>query len=242
MHVQWCVMSALPRNVEDIHPALWRGSQLARATGRTVDTGYAALSAQLPGGGWPIGTLIELLVAHPGIGEMRLLRPALAAPSTRSIALVQPPHVPHAHAYAYFGIDLARPLWIRTAKSADALWSAEQILRTGSCSALVLWQNHIRAESLRRLLLAAQSAETLFFVMRPLASAPDASPATLRLGIRSVKDGISVELIKRKGPAPAEPLWIPMLPSPILLSPHRRVREQVDVAPATPEELAREAS
>ena len=31
--------------------------------------------------------------------------------------------------------------------------SAEQILRTGNCSALVLWQNHIRAESLRRLLL-----------------------------------------------------------------------------------------
>jgi len=235
-------MSARPRNVEDIHPALWRGSQLARAAGRTVDTGYAALSAQLPGGGWPVGTLIELLVAHPGIGEMRLLRPALATPSKRSIALVQPPHVPHAHAYAYFGIDLARPLWIRTAKTADALWSAEQILRTGSCSALVLWQNHIRAESLRRLLLAAQSAETLFFVMRPLASAQDASPATLRLGIRSVKDGISVELVKRKGPASTEPLWIPMLPSPILLSPHRRVREQVDVAPATPEELAREAS
>jgi len=74
---------------------------------------------------------------------------------------VQPSHVPYAHAYAYFGVDLARPLWIRTAKSADALWSAEQILRTGSCSVLVLWQNHIRAESLRRLLLAAQSADTL---------------------------------------------------------------------------------
>ncbi|MFT4438936.1 hypothetical protein [Caballeronia sp. 15711] len=108
-------MSALPRNVEDIHPALWRGSQLARAFGRTMDTGYAALSAQLPGGGWPVGTLIELLVSHPGIGEMRLLRPALATASTGSIALVQPPQVPYAHAYAYFGIDLARPLWIRTA-------------------------------------------------------------------------------------------------------------------------------
>jgi protein ImuA len=189
-----------------------------------------------------VGTLIELLVAHPGIGEMRLLRPALATASTRSIALVQPPQVPYAHAYAYFGIDLARPMWIRTAKSADALWSTEQILRAGSCSALVLWQNHIRAESLRRLLLAAQSSETLFFVMRPLASAQDASPAALRLGIRSVEGGISVELIKRKGPMSAEPLLIPMLPSSILLSPHRRAREKADVSPIAPAELVRAAS
>ncbi len=47
-------MSALLKNVEDIHPALWRGSQLARAQGQTVDTGYAVLSAELPGGGWPL--------------------------------------------------------------------------------------------------------------------------------------------------------------------------------------------
>ncbi|MGV7246508.1 hypothetical protein ACRXB1_33240, partial [Caballeronia sp. M23-90] len=40
--------------------ALWRGSQLARSHGQTVDTGYAVLSAELPGGGWPLGTLIFL--------------------------------------------------------------------------------------------------------------------------------------------------------------------------------------
>jgi protein ImuA len=124
-------------------------------------------------------------------------------------------------------------------RHADALWSTEQILRAGSCSALILWQNHIRAESLRRLLLATQSSETLFFVMRPLASAQDASPATLRLGIRSVEGGISVELIKRKGPMPAEPLLIPMLPSPILLSPNRRMREKAGVSPIAPVELVR---
>lgn len=147
--------------------------------------------------------------------------------------------MPHAHAYTYFGIDLARPLWIRSTKSADALWSAERFLRTGSRSALILWQNHIRAESRRRLLLTAQSAETLFFVMRPLASAQDASPATLRLGIRSVEDGISVQLIKRKRPMSADPLLIPMLPSPNLLSPHRRVREKADVLPIALAEPAR---
>jgi hypothetical protein len=51
-------MSALPKNVEDIHPSLWRGSQLGRSTGIAVDTGYPALSEQLPGGSWPRGALI----------------------------------------------------------------------------------------------------------------------------------------------------------------------------------------
>src|SRR5471030_1257360 len=97
-------MSALPKNVEDIHPALWRGSQLAHARGKTVDTGYAALSAELPGGGWPLGTLVELLVQQPGIGEIRLLRPALAALSQRTIALVMPPHLPNALGFGYLGI------------------------------------------------------------------------------------------------------------------------------------------
>lgn len=35
------------------------------------------LSHQLPGGGWSKGVLVALLVQQPGVGEMRLLAPAL---------------------------------------------------------------------------------------------------------------------------------------------------------------------
>jgi hypothetical protein len=38
---------------------MWRGTQLARASSKTVDTGYPILSAELPGGGWP-----RLLICH----------------------------------------------------------------------------------------------------------------------------------------------------------------------------------
>jgi protein ImuA len=51
---------------EDLHPSLWRASQLAHAHARCVDTGHPALSKQLPGGGWPTGTLIDLLPQQPG--------------------------------------------------------------------------------------------------------------------------------------------------------------------------------
>ncbi len=73
-------MSCLQHNAapEELHPSLWLASQLARAGTRCVDTGHPVLSKQLPGGGWPTGTLVDLLLQQPGIGEMRLLRPALA--------------------------------------------------------------------------------------------------------------------------------------------------------------------
>lgn len=48
-------MSAAIIHPETVHPSLWRASQLARSGLRTVDTGYAALSAELPGEGWPLG-------------------------------------------------------------------------------------------------------------------------------------------------------------------------------------------
>jgi protein ImuA len=59
------------------------------------------------------------------------------------------------------------------------LWAAEQVLRSGSFGALLFWTNHARGESLRHLHLAAQCGETLFFMMRPLASAQDFSPAVV---------------------------------------------------------------
>jgi protein ImuA len=64
---------------ESLHPALWRAAQLGRATGAGLPTGFPALDAELPGGGWPRQALTELLLPHPGVGEWRLLAPVLAA-------------------------------------------------------------------------------------------------------------------------------------------------------------------
>lgn len=62
-----------------LHPAVWRASQLGGGAQATSPSGFAALDAELPGGGWPHGVLTELLLPQPGIGELRLLAPALAA-------------------------------------------------------------------------------------------------------------------------------------------------------------------
>ena len=207
-------LSATLAAPEAVHPSLWRASQLAHSATRCVDTGFAALSAQLPGGGWPLGTLIDLLVQQHGIGELRLLRPALAGLGKRPIVLLQPPHAPQALALAALGLEPSQLIWIRSgAKSSDALWAAEQVLRSGCCGALLLWQSHARGETLRRLHLAAQSGETLFCMLRPLAAAQDSSPAPLRLSLKPAAGGIDIGFVKRRGPQRDALLFLPMSPS-----------------------------
>ena len=200
---------------ETFHPALWRASQLAPTSTDCLDTGYAVLSQQLPGGGWPLGVMVELLLPQHGSVELRLLRPALEELAPRSVVLVQPPHDPQSLALAAQGIDPARLVWIRSPerRSKDVLWAAEQVLRSGCCGALLLWQNHVRGETLRRLHLAAQSSNTLFVMMRPLAAAQDASPAPLRLSVTPAPGGIEIGFVKRKGPQRDTPLFLPLTPS-----------------------------
>jgi protein ImuA len=193
-----------------LHPSLWRASQLARSAGRCVDPGHAALSNQLPGGGWPTGTLIDLLVQQPGIGELRLLAPALRKVARKSVVFLQPPHAPQAIALAGMGLAPSQLIWLKSDSSADALWAAEQVLRSGSCGSLLFWAKQIRPESLRRLHLAAQAGETLFYALRPLAAAQDASPAPLRLALRPASGGIHIEFVKRRGPQRDEPLFLPL--------------------------------
>lgn len=228
-------LSSLPQ-------AVWRADQMGSYQAAVTPTGYPVLDRELPNGGWPSAALIELLLQQAGIGEMRLLRPALSAISRkRRIALLQPPHLPQIAAWTAWGLPADRLLWIRTARSTDALWSAEQVLRNGSCGALLFWQQQVRAESLRRLHLAAQGTEILFWMLRPLACAQDASPSPLRLGLHPAVGGIDIGIVKRRGPQRDVPLFLrlddtpagPAFPSTSTTSPtHAHMDRRAPAAPA----------
>jgi protein ImuA len=195
---------------EQLHPSLWRASQLARFSGNSIDTGHSTLSNQLPDNGWPTGSLIELLVQQPGVGEFKLLAPALRQVSSKTIVLLQPPQVPNALAFAGQGVPPQNFVWLKSTTTGDALWAAETVLRSGTCGALMFWNTHVRQESLRRLNLAAQAGHTLFFVLRPLAAAQDPSPSPLRLSLRPAEGGVNIGFVKRRGPQRDEPLLLPL--------------------------------
>ena len=99
-----------------LHPTLWLGHQLGRQADTTCASGFAALDAQLPGGGWPRRVLSELLLRQPGIGEIRLLSPCLTAiqRSGRLVMLFDPPATLSAWALAQLGFDVEQLLLINT--------------------------------------------------------------------------------------------------------------------------------
>ncbi|HUH88173.1 MAG TPA: translesion DNA synthesis-associated protein ImuA, partial [Pusillimonas sp.] len=148
------------RHPERIHPALWKASQLAQSQRPTLSTGFKQLDSQLPGGGWPIGSLIEITLERPGIGEIALLRPALAQLGTqRGIMLVQPPHPPNFHCLSNWGLHAHRLLWVQPGNLADSLWACDQALKHNACAALLCWAPGSHPQALRRLHLAARQSD-----------------------------------------------------------------------------------
>ena len=203
-----------------LHPALWRGHELGHGAARGLASGFAALDAELPGGGWPRRVLTELLLAHPGIGEMRLLAPALAATlrAGRLVMLFDPPAALSAWALAEIGLDAERLLVVdgrsRLLPEASSLWALEQALKSGHVGALVAWlPPRLRAERLRRLQLAAQAHDGPAFVLREMAARRHPSAAPLRLALQPAgADRLALHLLKRRGPPLAAPLQIALPP------------------------------
>jgi protein ImuA len=203
------------------NPAIWRARTLAQEQQRpdkSVATGHALLDASLPDGGWPLGALTELLVNATGVGELTLLLPALRHISAqgRGIALLAPPWLPHARAWQSAGLSLERLLLI-DASGLDLLWSAEQILRSGECGAVLLWGQAagrvLDQRALQRLQLAAGNGNALCFLYRTLGAAANASPAPLRLKLDTHDDSLRIHCLKQRGALQTQALSLRLFPA-----------------------------
>jgi hypothetical protein len=194
----------------DTTPELWRGRR-ANHRQRTLPTGYARLDARLPGGGWPLGAVSELITGQPGLGELSLLLPVLAEIGRQGqwVVLVDPPWVPYPASLHARGLSLERLLLVRTRNEKESLWACEQSLRNGRGGAVLAWPGRIEFTRVRRLQLAAQESARLSFLYRPEADLDQASPAALRLRLAdSGERGTRVEVLKCRGSHPPAPAWI----------------------------------
>ncbi|MBI2316561.1 MAG: translesion DNA synthesis-associated protein ImuA [Betaproteobacteria bacterium] len=190
------------RSPAPVHPALWRGADLARTAAPGVPSGFPVLDAELPGGGWPVGSLTEILRTQEGIGELRILGPALAALSAqgRHLAWIAPPYSPYAPALAAAGIDPGQLFVVRTGNEKEALWAIEQALRSNACGAVLAWLQSPRYAELRRLQLAAEGGgRALAVLFRPEKAAAEPSPAVLRIALGAAAGGLAVRIVKRRG-------------------------------------------
>jgi len=188
-------------------PGVWRGGELEHVAHRVVATGFERLDAELPGGGWPMGTLSEVLHDGTGLGEVTFLAGALARASNeeRLVAWIAPPYLPYAPAIAQSGIRLDRCMVVRPANREDALWAAEQALKSGACGAVLLWMETQRAEAhdyawMRRLQLAAQAGDSMAVIYRSTAAERQSTPAHLRVVLSREEGILKVRIPKRRGP------------------------------------------
>jgi len=189
-------------------PGVWRGGELEHAIQPVVATGHAALDRELPGCGWPTGTLTEVLHDAAGIGEISFLAGALARASRddRLIAWIAPPHLPYAPALAAAGIPLDRCLVVRPANRDDSLWAAEQALRSGACGAVLFWLPSDEYAWLRRLQMAAESGRAMAVLFRSTAAQRLSTPAHLRVMLSREQGVLEVRIPKRRGPPLATPI------------------------------------
>jgi len=198
-------------------PGVWRGGELEKACHAVLPTGHAALDRELPGGGWPTGTLSEVLHDGAGIGEIGFLSGAIARASEgdRMIAWVNPPHLPYAPALAQRGIALERCLVVRPANKEDALWATEQVLRSGACGAVLFWLAHDEYAWLRRLQMAAEAGCSMAVYFRSTAAERLSTPAHLRVVLESAQGDLRIRIPKRRGPPLPCPISLRLSPSPL---------------------------
>lgn len=187
----------------DIEAAIWRGDALGTPVEAVLPSGFAALDAQLPGGGWPCHSLTELLQPQPGVTEWRLLAPAMrqAVAAGGQVVVVGPPKFPHLPGLRHAGLDDRQLVWVQAEAPAERLWVTEQLVKANACGLLLSWLPQARPEQIRRLQVAAQGCEGLVFLCRPAAAEHEASAAPLRVQVRVGLDWqLHVHLLKRKGP------------------------------------------
>ena len=191
------------------HPAIWQARRSNDNHRPVLTTGFRDLDQALAGG-WPVGELSELLVTGWGLGEFRLLTPALGLLSTATdqsgwIMFVNPPYIPYAPGLSAAGIDVSRIVIVQSANKSDIFWSIEQSLRSNSFSAVIGFCEAADSRSLRRLQLAAETAGCWALLFRPERFCRQRSPAALRMRLTPAHThGLAVEILKRRGGQPRQ--------------------------------------
>ena len=179
---------------------IWQGHQSSDDQQHHWHSGFEPLD-ELLHGGWPNDGVV-LLQSDCGIGELRLLLPALQQrqqQQQRLLALIAPPYQLNGEPLAACGLDLSQILLIQPATSHQALWSAEQCLKSGCCYAALLWHDALEIPQLKRLQLAAQQGQAVQFILRQSSALLNALPLQLSLQLQAQPQGIGVTVHKQRG-------------------------------------------
>jgi cell division inhibitor SulA len=165
-----------------------------------VETGFAALDAQLYNRGWPLGGSIEVISEQCGLDAMGIFMPIMKKQSGlgRWQVFIDPPYTPYAPLLAGEGIDLQEIMLVHPRDREELLWSTEQALRSKTCGVVFVWfgATDYRYAELRKIQLAAASHGTLAVLFRSTEALSQPSPASLRVQMEGYRQ---LKIIKQRG-------------------------------------------
>jgi len=189
---------------------IWRGKQNTPAS-HLEQSGYQSLDEHLKGG-FPQRGVISIN-SPTGIGELRLLIPGMLEKKRLTVFINPPGHL-NAEFLHHQGFDLNLVLLISTHKKNEALWSAEQCLKSGACSAVVLWQNFQEVHQVKRLQLACNTGNCVQFLLRTTQTHQQQNlfslPVSLNINLRPHWQGLETTITKQKGGWPLKKFTIDM--------------------------------
>ena len=164
-------------------------------------TGMHALDELLPGGGWPKGGLVEIIVPDRCSDATDLVLPALArlGRQGRWIAMVTPPHQARSTVFTAPGINASRLLQVNPHPGRSGLWTVESMLRSGDCSAVLAWPTCETGLMDKRLQKAAMASKALCVLFRYGCVPAHNSGVDIRLKLETNDTGRALYLVDWKG-------------------------------------------
>ena len=168
-------------------------------------TGLLPVDGLLPGGGFPLGQVVELW-GEPASGRTRLAFRAIAEAhrALRLAAWVDGPRTLYPPALPPLGVQLDQLLVVRPPEPKQLAWSALQLLRSGAFAAVGLDLTHtgirLSPPESRRMVEAATRSGGLLFLLTPTEAPAD---GTLRLHLSAIGPrGMRLEVVRsRQGSA-----------------------------------------
>ncbi|REL29309.1 translesion DNA synthesis-associated protein ImuA [Thalassotalea euphylliae] len=189
---------------------VWQGNAKKAHSPVCLPSGFAPLDQQL-GGGFPQG--VNEIQSVSGIGELRLLIPALmaAAVEQRLIVFIASMGTICSEMLTEQGIELEQVLVLSLDEHQQALWAAEQCLRSGACHSVVMWtQASLAIHQVKRLQVACDVGNSFHFILREKKLEGVTLPFDLSLSLVPHQQGVLAKINKRKRGWPSAPFLIDM--------------------------------
>lgn len=175
-----------------------------------IPSGFAALDKQI--GGWPNSGLVELQPTALGVGELRLILPALSSLATRKEGQGKlQVWLPGGVQLMPQGLGMAftsSTIMLKALSANESLWVLDTLLQSGICSAVVCWLDALDPAQAKRLQIAAKDSNTLVFCIRSVVSQDSSLPISLRMRLQPTDQGLLLDVFKRQNAYAVEPFHL----------------------------------